>query len=562
MSPGPTWAADLRELREEIARLAARHGSVLGAWEADLRDLARAAGWPTVGSPPAEGRPMAEIVRRACALVLIPDAGMRTPALALPRAPWTPASLQAEFPDPELALLRELADETTPAALRARVHDLRWSLVHDERSGNLALGAYIEAALRADLGRTDQALAAGDALLRAATLGLERRDEARVEAALRELLPRAIEQAPAAALHLLMQAAEKLRGLGRMFLANLAISQAELALTRRDFTWSRAFYGHAGRALADAGQEGEAQTLAVVCANVLAEQARTLRSSGEPPWVSTSFLERALDEVRLVPGSEELATALERELSAIRRDLAGPPGVEQEDGRLATVLEEVLRTFECQAPLLRWRFVGLLPCEPQHAEALPAGPLALDLFLRRLGERAHGRIAPQPATQGGSRTRVDPALVRAWRDCVLSWYVPVIEALRRRSGAEPRLLASSREHLFAHAVPGSAERAAYLSRGLEACWDGRPQLGIQALAPELERLRTLPAVRALLDASPDLALVDAAVLDHPEGLGLTELCERGEAAGPGAFTQASADLLLWWALALLYRTSSGPRTAV
>ncbi len=549
MSPDPTRAAESQALRGELAGLAARHGAVLGAWEADLRELARRARAPAGAEPP-----LADILRRACALQLVADAARAVPALAPPRGPWTTAALQAAFPDPELALLRELADESTAAALRARIHDLRWSLVKDDLSGDLALGAYLETAVRADLGRTDQALAAGDALLRAARLGLERRDEARVEAALRELLPRAIEQAPAGGLHRLLQAAGELRGLGRMFLANLANSQAELSLARREFTWSRTFYAHAGRALADAGQVNESQTLAVVRANVLAEQARHVRFSGEAHWISVSFLERALDELRLVPGTREVSAALERELAAGRRELAGPAGVEREDGRLATVQEEVLRAFDGRAPLLRWRFVALLPCEPPGAEPLPAGPEALDLFLRRLGERAHARIAPEPESPGAGAREIDSGRVRAWRQAALSWYAPVIDALRRRSAAEPRLLSSSREHLFGQAAAGIAERAAYFSRGLEACWDGRPEVGIPALAGELMRARELPAVRERLRASPKLALVDAALLDHPEGFRLVELGSEGEPASVGGFPQPAANLLLWWALALLYRT--------
>jgi hypothetical protein len=56
-------------------------------------------------------------------------------------------------------------------------------------------------------------------------------------------------------------------------------------------------------------------------------------------------------------------------------------------------------------------------------------------------------------------------------------------------------------------------------------------------------------VHRLLERSPALALVDAALLHHQDGYALASVSDNGVGAR-ARYGQAAADLVLWWTLCL------------
>jgi hypothetical protein len=493
-----------------------------------------------------------DLLRRATSLQLLhSEPSGALPALVPRRGAEPRQALESSFGASELEALTELAEGAVPAALRARIHDLRWLLKRDAASARHALAAYLETARGADLALPSQAAAGGDALLRATSLGLEHSDLSGVESVLAELLPRAIHAPPAIALHRFLQVALLLPGPSRAALADLSIARAESELARREFRWGRTFYAHAERALAAGGRESEAQTLAVVRASVLADEARFLRHMGEPDWIPISFYKRAIDELELVPGTSEMTGRLDRERHAAGPRI-GPPGVEFEDGRFSTVIEDVLLAADEIDPRLRARFLAALPVEPELGEPIPSGPATLDLFLRRFRARARGRFHAQHAAVA---PRVEPAPgveaahVGAWVGAARSWIAPLLDNLRRHTSGNARDRSAALTHLLAESSAEFAQRGEVLARGAAACWEGDPVGGLGILVPQLAHLRNSPPVHRLLQGNPSLALVDSALLHHPGGFALAAVVESGLAART-RFTQVAANLVLWWTLCL------------
>lgn len=490
------------------------------------------------------------LLRRATGLSLLPDdmhAGV--PALVPRRGRDARSALEGLFSVPDLEDMAELADADSPAALRARVHDLRWTLMREHESAGLAQRAYLELARAADVSLAAQAVAAGDALLRAVRLGQERGELAGLEAGMADLLPRALHSEHAMALHRFLQSALLLGGPNRATLADLAIARAETEITRRDFRWGRTFYGHAERALAGAGREHEAQTLGIVRASVLSDEARFLRHLGEPDWIAASFTERAIDELRLVPGSAELSADLAREGGLASGRPVGPPGVESEGGRFATALEEVQRANDEIDPRLRAQFFAALPIEPEGEGRLPAGPAVLDQFLRRFCARARGRFHVVLSETHVPSRAPDAERVTAWIQGARGWLVPLIDALRRHDARGVRERRASLLHLFADSSREFAARRELLAQGALACWDGDAAGGLGLLVPQLALLRASAPVHRLLEGSGPLLLVDAALLHHPDGFALAAVADNGVGSRV-RYSQAAADLVLWWTLCL------------
>lgn len=515
------WHAELVEL--DGAWRSQRHGE-------DLRGLA--------------------LLRRAVDLSLsFDDPRSGLPAL-LPRRGADPReALGRLFEARDLEALEELADDGAPAALRARVADLRWILLADEQAARAAQRAYLDVAHSADLGRASQATAAGEALLRATHLGQERADRTGIDAALAELLPRALHSEHPVALHRILQAALLIAGPNRVALADLSISRAESEIARRDFRWGRTFYGHAERALSSAGRAHEAQTLCIVRASVLSDEARFLRHLGQPAWVVASYVRRAIDELQLVPDSAELAADLAREARLDGAPPGVPAGAERENGRFATAVEELQRANDELDPSRRARLLALLPLEPEGSLDFPSGPTVLDQFLRRFRARACGRFHPVAWNGSSVRSRPQGELVRAWLEGALDWLVPLIETLRRCDTRATRERRAAFAQVFDESTDDFAARREVLVEGALACWAGQPAAGLDVLVPELAHLRAGAAVHRLLERAPPLALVDAALLGHPDGLALAAVessaaCERARSG------QAAADLVLWWTLCL------------
>lgn len=490
------------------------------------------------------------LLRRATALSLLPDdAQAGLPALVPRHGRDARGALEAQFGVPDLEDLAELADDSAPAALRARVSDLRWSLLRDQEAAGAAQRAYLELARTADLSRAAQACAAGDALLRAVRLSLERDDRAGIEAGLSDMLPRALHSEHAVALHRFLQAALLIAGPKRATLADLAIARAETEIARRDFRWGRTFYGHAERALAGAGREHEAQTLGIVRASVLSDEARFLRHLGGPTWIAASFTQRAMDELRHVPGSAELVADLAREGAFGSARNGGPPGVESEGGRFATALEEVQRASDELDPRLRAQLFAALPIEPEGDGRLPAGPAVLDQFLRRFRARSRGRFHAVALDPDGPAAVPDAAHVTAWIQAARAWLVPLIDALRRHDARGVRERRASLLHLLGESSREFAARREVLAQGALACWEGDHDAGLGVLVPELALLRPSAPVHRLLERSGPLALVDSALLHHPDGFALAVASESGVGRGV-RHSQAAADLVLWWTLCL------------
>jgi hypothetical protein len=491
-----------------------------------------------------------ELLRRATGLaLLLDDVHAGVPALVPRRGRDPRSALEGQFGVPDLEDLAELADRGAPAALRARVHDLRWTLMRDTEAAAAAQRAYLELARGADVGRAAQAAAAGDALLRAVRLSQERDDPSGIEIGLAEFLPRALHSEHAVALHRFLQAALLVAGPSRSTLADLAIARAETEIARRDFRWGRTFYGHAERALAGAGREHEAQTLGIVRASVLSDEARFLRNLGGPPWIAASFAQRAIDELRLVPGSAELVGDLLREAGLGNGRLAGPPGVEAEGGRFATALEELQRANDELDPRLRARLLAALPIEPESAGRLPAGPAVLDQFLRRFRARARGRFHVLTIESDMPVASPDAAHVTAWIQAARGWLVPLIDALRHHDARGTRERRAALGHLFGDSSSEFVARREVLTQGALACWDGDPVGGLGVLVPQLALLRASAPVHRLLERSGPLALVDAALLHHPDGFALAAVADNGVGSRV-RYSQAAADLVLWWTLCL------------
>jgi hypothetical protein len=397
--------------------------------------------------------------------------------------------------------------------------------------------------------RASQAAAAGDALLRAVRLSQECADPTGIEIGLAELLPRALHSEHAVALHRFLQAALLVAGPSRSTLADLAIGRAETEIARRDFRWGRTFYGHAERALAGSGREHEAQTLGIVRASVLNDEARFLRNLGTPAWIAASFTQRAVDELRLVPGSAELASDFAREAGLADGRLTGPPGVEGEGGRFATALEELQRANDELDPRLRAQLIAALPIEPEGAGRLPSGPAVLDQFLRRFRARARGRFHVLATESDPSTCAPDGARVTAWIQGARGWLVPLIDALRRHDARGTRERRASLQHLFRESSREFVAKREILAQGALACWEGDPAGGLGVLVPQLALLRASAPVHRLLERSGPLALVDAALLHHPDGFALAAVADNGVGSRV-RYSQAAADLALWWTLCL------------
>lgn len=521
-------------------------GPAFSEWHAELTQLG--ASWRS--EQRAEDLRGLSLLRRAVGLSLLLDdvqAGM--PAL-LPRHGSDPrSSLERQFDVRDLETLAELVAEGAPAALRARVWDLRWILLGDIEAAGAAQRAYLEVAHAADLGRAAHATAAGEALLRAVRLSQEREDRTGIDAGLSELLPRALHADHPIALHRIVQAALLIAGPNRVSLADLSISRAETEIARRDFRWGRTFYGHAERALASAGREHESQTLGIVRATVLSDEARFLRHLGQPAWIAASFTQRAIDELRLVPDSSELVADLAREAGQDLRASSAPPGVERESGRLATAIEEVQRASDQLEPNLRACMLGFLPFEPEGSERFPTGPAVLDQFLRRFRARGRGRYHPVAWPETGVPASPGSDHVRAWVEGARDWLVPLIDALRRSDTRSMRERRAAFSLVLDEASDDFAARREALVEGVLACWGGDPGHGLGVLVPQLAHLRASVPVHRLLERAPALALVDAALLSHPEGLALTTLAGN-DGLGRDSTGQAAADLALWWTLCL------------
>jgi hypothetical protein len=69
------------------------------------------------------------------------------------------------------------------------------------------------------------------------------------------------------------------------------------------------------------------------------------------------------------------------------------------------------------------------------------------------------------------------------------------------------------------------------------------------LVPQLALLRASAPVHRLLERSGPLALVDAALLHHPDGFALAAVADNGVGSRV-RYSQAAADLVLWWTLCL------------
>lgn len=506
-----------------------------------------------------------ELLRRATRLtLLLDDVGPTSPALVPRRGRDPRRALEGAFGVPDLERLLELVEGAAhaPPALRARVHDLRWLLLGDRDSARQAREAYLEVARSADLGRASQAVAAGEALLRAVLLGMDHADPVGVDAALSELLPSALYSEHPVALHRFLQAALSIATPNRSALADLAIARAESEIARRDFRWGRVFYGHAERALAGARCIDEAQTLSIVRASVLGDEARFRRGVDHPAWIARSFARRAVEELRPLAAGSELLAELERE-AGLKNGRAnghhathasngahaanGSHGTECDDGRFAAVLEEVQHALDELDPHLAAQLIAALPLEPEQGVHTPVGPAVLEQFLRRFRARARGRFHALPS-EGGARAS-DSAHVRAWVQSARDWLVPLLDALRRNDARGPTVRRASLRQLFSESSVEVARRNDVLVEGAAACWEGDRARGLGLLVPELAVLRASAPVHRLLDRSPPLALVDAALLHHPDGFALAAWVDHGDAAR-ARHDQGAADLLLWWTLCL------------
>ena len=520
----------------------------LSDWDGELLELREA--WRAAGRT-ADLRGL-ELLRRATRLTLLLDeASGAVPALVPRRGRDARAALEDGFGVPDLEHLAELVEGAgaAPAALRARVHDLRWLLLRDHEAAGAAQAAYLQVVGSADLSRASQAAAAGDALLRAVRLSLERGDSAGIETGLSDLLPRALHSEHAVALHRFLQAALLVVGPSRATLADLAIARAETEIARRDFRWGRTFYGHAERALAGAGREEEAQTLALVRASVLSDEARFRRSLDEPAWIALSFTQRAIDELHLIQGSDELARDLAHEAGLGRGAVEGPSGVEGEGGRFATALEEVQHALDELDPRRSAQLLAALPIEPENGARLPTGPAVLDQFLRRFRARARGRFHLVPPQREGASVAPESGHVSAWVQGVRGWLVPLLELLRRADTRPPALRLAALRHLFADSSGEFAARGEPLARGVAACWEGDAAGGLGLLVPQLALLRASAPVHRLLERCGPLALVDAALLHHPDGFALAAVADNGVGSRV-RYGQAAADLVAWWTLCL------------
>ena len=545
-----------------LARLEAGSGRACHRWAGELYERAR----DELEEGQEEAGAAWRLVARACDVLLAPGAA-RGPFLPCLVTDAGRSPLPRDFAAEELDSLAETTSAEGPPTWVARVHDLRWCALRDARSAEQAAQAYLHAALDAFRPDREDVPAIGDFLLRAAQLARDAGPRGKVAETIEACLPSLLEPARTAAspllLHRLLQASALVGGRDGELFAEAAIQRAEREVAANRYAWGALLYRHAEELLRP-GRPEQARTLVIVGASLLAEEARTRRAAGDPPFLTASFFRAAIESLRASEGTREIVAGLESELGKEQRRFAAD---EQAFGAsspaLARMLGRAMIALESVPDDSRLAWFGLLPLEAGlSAQGAPAGA---DAALEQLEAAFEGDGLGLTSTwrAGAPGAARSDAELAAWRAVARALSSSLLEAVRGQLAADTASRRAELDALSSRNRLVGSDRALLYGRGVMAGIYGDPVLSLSLLVPQLRR-----SLRAVLDAAEE-APSDAAGGELGEDLRLAARAllagdqRLAERVGEGRlaleeFSQTTSNLVLWLALRLLVLRAEPP----